>query len=44
MESILKMNGVDALKKDVALLFNRYDRDKDGNVKFPDFIREVRCV
>lgn len=43
-QQILKSHGVYTLKRDVANLFDRFDKDRDGKMTFKDFASEMLTV
>jgi Ca2+-binding EF-hand superfamily protein len=44
LKNILHVNGVYTLDRDVRILLDRYDKNKDGVATFQDFANEVMTV
>ena len=40
----MKAHGIYALDRDIKSLFERFDKDRDGNVTYKDFSNEMMTV
>jgi len=43
-KDILRSHGVFCLDRDVKNLFDRFDKDRDGQINFKDFANEMLTV
>ena len=41
---MMKAHGVFTLERDIKTLFERFDKDRDGNVTYKDFSNEIMTV
>lgn len=43
-KEIMRSHGIYALDRDIKNLFDRFDKDRDGNVTYKDFSNEMMTV